>query len=644
MDAPLRALLIQDCQDDAALVLRELKRGQFAVESRRVQTAADLNAALDAQEWDVVVSDYAMPQLSGLDALATIREKCPDLPFILVCGAIGEAVAVTAMKAGANDYVLKDSLARLAPVVTRVIQESRCNRSARDELWRAQEQLEIRIQERTAALAEANAKLVTEIAERKQIANALQESEQRLNLALQASRTGIWAWDIVSNRVTWDATTHTIFGVPPDSFGGTFEDFVRSIHPEDRASVEQSVKRALSHGVVYESSFRIIDPEGNIRFITATGRAIRDECRKPIRMTGVCLDTTERERARDELMLAKAAAESANRAKSEFLANMSHEIRTPMTAIMGHADMLMDDALSQKDRLDAVHTIRRQSEHLLTIINDILDLSKIEAGKMEIEQIDCDPSQIASDVASLMRVRAIERGIKLELQFQGRVPQTIRTDPTRVRQVLMNLVGNAIKFTNSGGVQIVVSLGQGVASNQAFCDSPSCEIAPVTKVECHTATRQENPPIPDGAIFRAEIRSLTAVLGRLSAAEERELTKPLIQATTTRVWLMSARTYSSFNPVSALLSTVARVTVSDRLPDVQEAEGVEAIVLLTPTTADLANLQEFKKLVPACPILWMAGETNGPIPRSTAVQPIPYPTPIKTVSEFVSSVAVPIAA
>ena len=147
---------------------------------------------------------------------------------------------------------------------------------------------------------------------------------------------------------------------------------------------------------------------------------------------------------------AKVAAEAASRVKSDFLANMSHEIRTPLTAILGFADNLQDPNLSASEKLEAIATIRQNGSHLVQIVNDILDISKIEAGKLRTEQLACSVVQVIADIKSLMGARALAKGLAFDIEYSGPIPETIHTDPTRLRQILVNLVGNAIKFTSAG--------------------------------------------------------------------------------------------------------------------------------------------------------------------------------------------------
>jgi len=185
--------------------------------------------------------------------------------------------------------------------------------------------------------------------------------------------------------------------------------------------------------------------------------------------------TAQLEAQRKELERAKFAAEAANRAKSDFLANMSHEIRTPLTAMLGFAENLLDAALSPRERDEAIRTIRRSSDHLLQIVNDVLDISRIEAGAVVVEKVSCPIVQVLSELESLMRPRATAKGLEFAIVTTGRLPESIHSDPTRLRQILLNLVGNAIKFTDSGSVEVHVQIlapdGDAPTLRVDVCDS-----------------------------------------------------------------------------------------------------------------------------------------------------------------------------
>ena len=166
------------------------------------------------------------------------------------------------------------------------------------------------------------------------------------------------------------------------------------------------------------------------------------------------------ERQTIELEAARQLSQEASQAKSAFLANVSHEVRTPMAALIGYADLLLDPHLGASDRVNHLQAIRRNSEHLLSLVNDVLDISKIEAGKVTVEKIPTSPVQIIAEVESLMRVRTADKRLTLSVEYASVVPDVFQSDPTRLKQILLNLVGNAIKFTDKGGVRIVARCGE----------------------------------------------------------------------------------------------------------------------------------------------------------------------------------------
>ncbi|NUQ62989.1 MAG: CHASE domain-containing protein [Pirellulales bacterium] len=261
-----------------------------------------------------------------------------------------------------------------------------------------------------------------------------------------------------------------------DMLGRSIEELVgqhqRILHPGAEGEMSQTFQehRNTANGKVLES--QLITKAGEIRDVEIKAHTLQLHGKAVLQ--GFFTDISERKRIERQQAEYTAAleknnrvmeelcraAEAATRAKSEFLANMSHEIRTPMTAILGFADVLLGEAgdNAPPHRVEAIRTIQRNGDHLLRLINDILDLSKIEAGKLDIERITCSPAQVLSDVVSLMRVRADAKGLPLALEYDGAVPETIQSDPLRLRQILVNLVGNAVKFTEKGRVRVVARL------------------------------------------------------------------------------------------------------------------------------------------------------------------------------------------
>ena len=278
---------------------------------------------------------------------------------------------------------------------------------------------------------------------------------ERLSLATTVAKVGVWEWDLASNTLTWDATMFDIYGFPP-VVPMPYERWSAAVHPEDLPAFESSLQRAIDEKGQGSAEYRIILPDGSVRNVSWIARVVLDEHANVSRLIGVSMDTTDRKRAEAELRTAKDAAEAANRAKSEFLANMSHEIRTPMNGVIGMTDLLLETKLTSKQR-EYLGMVKSSADALLTVINDILDFSRIAAGKLELEPIDFNARDAIGDTANTVALRAYQKGLELIVDIDAAVPHTLRGDPGRLCQILVNLLGNAIKFTHHGEVILRVT-------------------------------------------------------------------------------------------------------------------------------------------------------------------------------------------
>ncbi|XZE51757.1 PAS domain S-box protein [Planctomycetaceae bacterium SH139] len=287
---------------------------------------------------------------------------------------------------------------------------------------------------------------ITEIVESRERAS---EAQHRLNMALRASNTGLWEWDIQTGSALFSDTWYSMLGYEPGELPMEVAVWKELCHQDDFERASQELERHFRGETdVYKCEHRLRRKDGSWSWVRGVGEVLeRADDGTPLKAVGVNIDI-------QQLRESVIRMEAASQAKSEFLANMSHEIRTPMTAILGYADLIMEPTSSPQDFATHVRTIQANAGHLLTIINDILDMSKIEAGQMTIERIDTNPAQIVEEVASLLRPRAIGKGITLGIVYDTPIPLSIHSDPTRLRQILLNLAGNSIKFTEIGSVTI----------------------------------------------------------------------------------------------------------------------------------------------------------------------------------------------
>jgi PAS domain S-box-containing protein len=298
--------------------------------------------------------------------------------------------------------------------------------------------------------------VVSDITEHKRGEQVLHESEERYRTLVENIDLGITLIDRQHRIVMVNEGQARMFKTTPRECVG--QECFRLFEKREAMCLHCPGVTALNTGCPAEFETQGVRDDGSTFAVKIRAFPIYESGGTPSGFIEVTEDITERKRTEEDIFRAKQVAEAANRAKSEFLANMSHEIRTPMTAILGFTDILLGNSSTEEESATAAEIIKRNGMYLLDLINGILDLSKIEAGKCTVDLQPCSPSQIAADVVSMMKVPADAKGLPLSLEVQGRIPEEVTTDPIRVRQSLVNLIGNAIKFTEVGSVRVVLRL------------------------------------------------------------------------------------------------------------------------------------------------------------------------------------------
>lgn len=576
MSDPLNALIIEDLEDDTLLTLRELKRGGFNVVWERVETAEALRNALLNHPWDIVLSDYNLPQFNAPMALQIVKQIQPNIPFIVISGTIGEASAVELMRQGANDYLMKGRLTRLAEVVRRELREAEIRlerQQAALELARTKERLQLAIagsgiglwdwdvpsgnlifnerwaeiigytieeleflnaetvkekihpddfQSVTLALEQhfrkeketyecemrmrhklggwvwvlASGKVVEwdadgkplrmtgthlDISGRKQSVEmlqqlnqtleekvrlrtaALQESESRLREAQQIAHLGSWDLDVLTRKNSWSEEIFRIFRLDPDCSEPKCEEMVAYFSTIDRLRIVHLIDRAIQLTEAFESDLQIIRADGSMGYVFVKAEAIANEEGQVIRLFGILMDISDRKLAEFQLQHTNEELVRATRLKDEFLASMSHELRTPLNAILGMTEGLLEGVFGDvSDRqIRALKTLENSGNHLLSLINDILDVAKIESGQMVLDLSATSVQNLCKSSIVFVSQQSLRKQIQIIEQIPQNLPDLI-IDERRIRQVLINLLNNAVKFTDIGGsITLTVTLLSG---------------------------------------------------------------------------------------------------------------------------------------------------------------------------------------
>ncbi len=298
---------------------------------------------------------------------------------------------------------------------------------------------------------------VSDISEQREKAEEISALNQRLGMAADAIGMGIWDWNLSTNELYWDDQMYRLYAIDPERGSMTYEMWRHRLHPDDIGPTEALLAEALAGKTEFRTQFRVVLPTGDILYIQAAATRITNETGNTDHMVGMNWDITPLKRTELELSHAKELAEQASQSKSEFLANMSHEIRTPLNAIIGLSQLLTQSILTreQENYLAMIHS---SGKSLLNIINDILDLSKIEANKLEITNVSIQLDELMANIGNLMSVNIGDKDVELIVDVEPQLPLRLSGDSVRLEQILINLTGNAVKFTEHGEIIVKVRL------------------------------------------------------------------------------------------------------------------------------------------------------------------------------------------
>ena len=458
MTKELHVLFVEDSDDDALLLTKELRRGGFGLVSERVETAEAMRNALIKQTWDLVLSDYSMPHFRGTEALELLKEMGLDIPFIFVSGTIQEETAVEAMKAGAHDYMMKGNLKRLIPAIRRELAEAEVRRK------REQAEKELRLRDaRIRALHEINTAITSTL----DLSSVLDILLEKIDLLLPYSAATIRLYD-KANGFLEPAACRNLdqkewkfkgWQGRRDPANIVFETkaplIIKNLQTDPRVQEPQFYrKQAL---VSYMGIPLIAKKEtfGTLGFYTKKEHEFsEDEIQFLNTFAGQAAVAIHNSRLYEEIKFQAGELEKANEVKSEFLSVMSHELRTPLNVMMGYVELVQEGMLGEikPEQNEALKKSLHHSRNLLGMITDILQATRIHASDIKLENSDVSLGRIIDDLRA-----AYEVSLKKDLMLTWHIPPDLpvmETDGNKVKQILHGLIDNAIKFTETGSVRI----------------------------------------------------------------------------------------------------------------------------------------------------------------------------------------------
>jgi len=430
-DEPIKILHLEDNLSDSLIVKLWLKKENINFEYYFSDNEIDFKDHLDNQKIDIILSDYNLPDYSGSEALLLVKNNYQHIPFVFVSGTMGEEAAIESLLNGATDYVLKNRLVRLGPAVRRTLRESRLQQEYRKAI------------------------------------DTLRQKEEQYRTLIEGMNEGIMLVDIDDtilfvNQQTCDITKYC----ENELIGKKCHEILYDT-ANQKTIQEKNYLRKKGIKDTYE--IELLRKDREKIWIRFSASPVYDETGKITGSIGVFENIDDRKIAEEErnkltreLIFAKEKAEESDRLKSAFLANISHEIRTPMNGILGFAELLKSREITPDAKDRYIHIIEQSGTRMLNIINDIVDISKIEAGQMNVQIQETNVNQLLRDLLIFFTPEAKTKGLKLSFSTSLNDSQSnIMTDHTKLTQILTNMIKNALKFTKSGSIEFGYTVEKG---------------------------------------------------------------------------------------------------------------------------------------------------------------------------------------